>query len=65
LCGTIRSKTAVQQAAALTLGQIVALRFAGDEELEQLVRQASAGNLASTKDIKQAIQTWRADYFRV
>ncbi|MGH9874113.1 MAG: DUF6526 family protein [Pyrinomonadaceae bacterium] len=59
------SPALAQQAGALTVAQVVALRFAGDSELEELVSAAIAGNFAKTKDIKQAIKHWRADYFRV
>ncbi len=59
------SPALAQQSGALTAAQIVALRFAGDEELEALVGQVVAGKLAKPKDIKQAIKNWRADTFRV
>jgi hypothetical protein len=59
------SPAALQQANALTMGQIVALRFADDEELEELLTQTIAGRFAKPKDIKQAIKSWRADTFRV
>ncbi len=59
------SPALAQQIGALTIPQIVALRFAGDDELEELVRATTAGNFAKPKDIKQAIKSWRADTFRV
>jgi len=59
------SPALTQQTAALTEAQIVALRFAGDEELEELVNAAVAGKFTKTADIKQAINHWRADTFRV
>ncbi|MEP6705238.1 MAG: DUF6526 family protein, partial [Acidobacteriota bacterium] len=50
---------------ALSLGQIIALRFASDEELADLVRRSSDGELAAPKEIKLAIKNWRGDYLRV
>jgi hypothetical protein len=61
----VLSPAAARQISALTTGQIVALRFAGDDELEELLRAVAAGKLAKPKDIKQAINNWRADTFRV
>ncbi len=48
----------------LTPAQMVALRFAGDGELENLVREVLAGKLASQKAIKMAIKDWKGDYLR-
>jgi len=54
-----------QQTGSLTVGQTVALRFAADEELEELVNSVLSGKFVKTKDIKRAIKQWRADNFRV
>jgi hypothetical protein len=48
----------------LRLGQIIALRFASDEELPELSKKAVAEKLRS-KDIKRLIRKWRGDYHRV
>ena len=49
---------------ALTLHQIIALRFAPDAELPGLVDRTIAEKL-TPKQIKQSIQVWRPDYNRV
>ena len=48
----------------LRSGQIVALRFASDNEFPALVAKALAENLGGTA-IKQAITHWKPDYERV
>ena len=50
---------------ALKTGEMIALRFASDEELPNLVQQVLEGKFATSKDIKLAIQQWRGDYLRV
>ncbi len=50
--------------ASLTVGQIVALRFAPDAEFPALAEKAASNNL-SGKEIKQSIQNWKADFYRV
>ena len=52
------------RAESLSRGQIVALRFAHDDELPDLVRRTLDEKLPPTS-IKQAITTWRADHLRV
>ena len=47
----------------LTESQLVALRFAPDNELPALVQKALAGE--SNAELKKAIVNWRPDYHRV
>jgi hypothetical protein len=49
----------------LTERQLIALRFAPDDEIPDLTRRALAGELKTQGDIKRAIRNWRADHFRV
>lgn len=51
--------------AQLSAGQLIALRFASDEELPALVQRVRAGEFAKPQDIKRAISNWRPDYLRV
>jgi hypothetical protein len=53
------------RAGELSAGQLVALRFAPDEELEGLVRQVLDGRLTKPAEIKRAVRNWRGDYLRV
>lgn len=48
----------------LRRGQIIALRFAGDEELPELTRQVLDGKLVKGDEIKRAVRSWRADHLR-
>jgi hypothetical protein len=49
----------------LTAAQLVAIRFAPDDEVPELTRRALNGELKTQKDIKVAIRNWRADHLRV
>ena len=49
----------------LTPEHLVGLRFAGDAELPDLVRQILGGVLTTTKSIKLGVRNWQADYLRV
>jgi Family of unknown function (DUF6526) len=44
--------------------QLVALRFASDEEVADLVRDIAGGKLTTSKDIKMRVRNWRADWLR-
>jgi hypothetical protein len=61
----VLSQALLAKASALSEGQMIALRFAGDDELEELVSAVLAGRLTRIKEIKGAIKNWRADSFRV
>jgi uncharacterized membrane protein YciS (DUF1049 family) len=47
-----------------SLGQLVALRFASDEELPELARKVLAEKIEDRKAIKQMIKKWNPDYLR-
>jgi hypothetical protein len=49
----------------LTARQLIALRFAPDEEVPDLTRRALGGDLKGAGDIKRAVKNWRGDYLRV
>ena len=48
----------------LHMSQIIALRFASDEEFVALANRAAEENMKQA-DIKKAIKNWKADYNRV
>jgi len=47
-----------------TVKQLVALRFAGDDELPGLARKVVDGKIEDQKAIKKMVTKWRADYQR-
>jgi hypothetical protein len=49
----------------LTADQLIAIRFAPDDEIPELTRRAINGELKTQGDIKRAIKNWRADHLRV
>ncbi len=65
----LRLRTALPAAlqdsiSALTPKQLVALRFASDEELPSLIGEVLEGKLPTQRAIKQRIQRWQADHLR-
>ena len=50
--------------AELKMGQVIALRFAADDEFPELTARAVKESLKPT-EIKQAIKNWKADNHRV
>jgi hypothetical protein len=61
----VLSADLAKRADSLRVGQIIALRFASDEELPFLVERTVNGEFATTREIKLAIKNWRGDYLRV
>ena len=53
-----------QHIEALTPRQLVALRFASDAELADLVREVVAGKCSTQKEIKTRVKSWRPDWLR-
>jgi hypothetical protein len=49
---------------SLTPKQLVALRFASDAEMADLVRDVVAGKLTTMKEIKMRVKSWQADWLR-
>jgi hypothetical protein len=47
-----------------TLDQLIALRFAGDDELPDLARRVLSENLTDRKAIKKMIRHWKPDFLR-
>ena len=49
----------------LSLDHLIGLRFASDSEVPHLVDRILSGELTDAKDVKRAVQHWRADHLRV
>jgi len=60
----LTGKRFAEKESQLRLGQIIALRFASDDELLDLIEKAIADKMPP-KSIKQAIQNWQSDNRRV
>jgi multisubunit Na+/H+ antiporter MnhB subunit len=50
--------------ASLTVGNLVALRFASDAELPALIARVRSNELATGREVKRAIREWQPDYLR-
>ena len=50
--------------AELRVDHLIALRFAGDDEIAQLVRDVLEGKLSGRNEIKKRIRNWQGDYLR-
>ncbi|MCH8204871.1 MAG: hypothetical protein IID09_06875 [Candidatus Hydrogenedentes bacterium] len=48
-----------------TLSQLIALRFASDDELPELARKVLDENITKGSEIKKMIRDWQADWHRV
>lgn len=55
----------LEKAQGLTTAQIIALRFASDDELPVLIQRILNNELPTSKEIKMAIKNWRGDFLRV
>lgn len=52
------------RAMGLPLGLLVALRFASDGEVEELLEKALNGGFPRGDDLKRSIREWRGDHLR-
>lgn len=53
-----------ERAIAQPLKKKIAMRFASDEELSDIVAKVIEGRLNTNKEIKQAVRKWRSDELR-
>jgi hypothetical protein len=49
----------------LTTGQLISLRFCGDDQVGELTRAVLEGEVRGREEIKKRIASWRADHHRV
>ena len=64
-CAQLLPPGTASKANGLTASQLIALRFASDEEFGSLVERTLNGEFSTSKQIKQAIKVWRPDHHRV
>jgi hypothetical protein len=62
--GALLPESLRSQIVRLSEGQLIALRFASDEEVPALAHRALVENL-SRGDIKKSIRNWQPDFWRV
>ena len=60
----LTGKTLYEKENLITSAQLIALRFAGDDELIDLMEKAIKEN-TTPKEIKKSIKNWMADHHRV
>ncbi|MBI1320138.1 MAG: hypothetical protein GC168_14505 [Candidatus Hydrogenedens sp.] len=49
----------------LDLGQLVSLRFAGDDEIVDITRKVLNDKIGDRKAIKKMVKNWQADWMRI
>ncbi len=54
-----------QRIGELTVSQLIGLRFAGDEEIPDLVRKVLTEGIGDRTAIKRMVRNWQGDYLRV
>jgi hypothetical protein len=61
----ILPKDLAAKARNLKTNQMIALRFASDEELPDLIERTLKGEFEKPDQIKRAVKNWRGDFLRV